>query len=464
MPVPGALGVHVGHLPRSARVVSTIVGANMALRVTSVRDIGGFRHTYARMADGPPGGCDDIDVSLRLRRRSERLIMEVPGADVDHCVPQRRLTFSYLARRCYYEGSSRRRLMHVHGLAALHTTGCFEIGRSSEGRHLSLSQPVVAALGVLALTAGFLAGSPHDDLSTRARRANSRNWFGGAWSLASTARSKSLFNGARPATSPLSSPNGPIRTQMSQLHRRPPQLRDDQDDARSGKSTATWLAWLRQVIRREPQTLRALQPWTAVDQWTPRYRTRRARSRRVYGGLASYQIAGAFLSNCATVEDWGCGYGTFRSHCVSKSYVGIDGSKSPAAELVVDLRTYTSHVDGILLRHVLEHNPVGWDEILANALASFSRRMVLVTFTPFGERTRNLRRRPRLDTGVAVALSFDPQDLLAVIPPTVASYTIIGGALRPTETMFFFDKEQPPDAYNPQHQQVVLDPRWRRNI
>src|SRR5262249_37489055 len=54
---------------------------------------------------------------------------------------------------------------------------------------------------------------------------------------------------------------------------------------------------------------------------------------------------------------------------------------------VADLTRYTSRVEGVLLRHVLEHNHA-WKDILDNALRSFTRRMVLVLFTPFSDVTR----------------------------------------------------------------------------
>jgi hypothetical protein len=48
---------------------------------------------------------------------------------------------------------------------------------------------------------------------------------------------------------------------------------------------------------------------------------------------------------------------------------------------VVDLVAYRSTVPGIFLRHVLEHNEA-WVQLLDNALASFTERMVLILFTP----------------------------------------------------------------------------------
>jgi hypothetical protein len=224
----------------------------------------------------------------------------------------------------------------------------------------------------------------------------------------------------------------------------------------------------RRLIGKQPLDLAELGSWSAVGKWTPRYETspkrRRSLTRSAYGGRGSYQIAGAFLSSCLTVEDWGCGYGTFRDHCTAQRYIGVDGSLSPAADRLVDLLTYRSSVEGILLRHVLEHNPTGWDHILRNAVESFSKRLVLVIFTPFGDRRRNLRRRPPSDTGVPVAMSFHIDDITTLIPTDVAWFTVTGGVLDQTETMFLLDREQHPDSYGAHHRQFVYLPHWRANL
>jgi len=105
-----------------------------------------------------------------------------------------------------------------------------------------------------------------------------------------------------------------------------------------------------------------------------------------YGPSPSYELGAAFLAGCDTVEDWGCGLGWFRRFNRSARYVGVDGSASKFADVVDDLVTRDTTVDGIFMRHVLEHN-YDWQLLLDNALVSFTRRMVLVTFTPWTEQT-----------------------------------------------------------------------------
>lgn len=111
-----------------------------------------------------------------------------------------------------------------------------------------------------------------------------------------------------------------------------------------------------------------------------------------YGDDTTYRIAADFLRRCRTVEDWGCGRGWFRGFLPPDcGYVGVDGSHSPFAERIADLETYRTTCEGLLLRHVLEHNR-GWRGILDNALASFTRRLALILFTPLAESEVELAR------------------------------------------------------------------------
>lgn len=110
-----------------------------------------------------------------------------------------------------------------------------------------------------------------------------------------------------------------------------------------------------------------------------------------YGDTATYEIGARFLADCALVEDWGCGKGWLRRHVEPERYRGVDGSETPFADVVADLRTYRSEVDGVFLRHVLEHDP-GWRDILANAVASARQRLVVILFTPLGEVEEELAR------------------------------------------------------------------------
>lgn len=126
-----------------------------------------------------------------------------------------------------------------------------------------------------------------------------------------------------------------------------------------------------------------------------------------YGNTVTYQLAEDFLKNLS-VEDWGSGTGAFkRIH--RGSYLGIDGSKNPFVDKVVDLRNYKSNVEGIMMRHVLEHN-IEWKKVLDNAISSFKRRFCLVLFTPFSKKTKVIAQNKK--HGVDVPdISFSKKDI-----------------------------------------------------
>jgi hypothetical protein len=128
-----------------------------------------------------------------------------------------------------------------------------------------------------------------------------------------------------------------------------------------------------------------------------------------YGLTPTYQMGADFLADCATIEDWGCGKGWFRRMVPEGRYRGVDGSQTPFADEVVDLAVYRSRVEGIFIRHVLEHD-YRWREILANAMTSFTRKLMLVIFTPMGAETKEIAFAP--DPGVP-DISFAESDLVA---------------------------------------------------
>jgi hypothetical protein len=109
-----------------------------------------------------------------------------------------------------------------------------------------------------------------------------------------------------------------------------------------------------------------------------------------YGDVTTYYRGAMWLAGCASVEDWGCGLGYFKTCMMYPERVtSVDGSWSRFADEIADLRTYRSAPEGLFMRHVLEHN-LEWRAVLDNALASFTKRMVLVMFTPFSDTHRIL--------------------------------------------------------------------------
>lgn len=145
-----------------------------------------------------------------------------------------------------------------------------------------------------------------------------------------------------------------------------------------------------------------------VGAWDRWYAGLQADDPQPYGDSFSYALAADFLQDCSSVEDWGCGKGWFRTLLQGgPKYIGIDGSQTPFADVVADLTEYLSNPDGILIRHVLEHN-YQWADILANAVQSARRKLCIVLFTPCSPETHEIAFTE--DVGVP-DLSFDLADI-----------------------------------------------------
>jgi hypothetical protein len=130
-----------------------------------------------------------------------------------------------------------------------------------------------------------------------------------------------------------------------------------------------------------------------------------------YGGPESYQRIAEFVADCATVADWGCGGGGLRPYIQPpERYFGIDGSASPYADLVADLRNLLVTSDAVVLRHVLEHNDE-WERVLANAVDSAQRKLAIVLFTPLRDETTVLLREPH--HGDVPVIAFAVRDIAA---------------------------------------------------
>jgi hypothetical protein len=129
-----------------------------------------------------------------------------------------------------------------------------------------------------------------------------------------------------------------------------------------------------------------------------------------YGDDTTYKLGMEWLSDCERVEDWGCGTTYARKFCRGW-YTGIDGGEG-RAHFVKDLRFYTSNVEGIFMRHVLEHNE-DWKMILCNAISSFTKKMVIILFTPLSVSTKNLSKQE------IPVISFSIKDLIDCFPSNI---------------------------------------------
>ena len=139
--------------------------------------------------------------------------------------------------------------------------------------------------------------------------------------------------------------------------------------------------------------------------WETSYRAAKKPMRM--GDTKMYELGAHWLEGLF-VEDWGCGLGWLRNYVPEDRYRGIDGTWSRFADEVVDLEQYRSEVPAIFMRGVLEHNH-GRERILDNALASFTRRMALIIFTPWAEETHAISVEPEF--GVP-DISFRREDIV----------------------------------------------------
>jgi hypothetical protein len=110
-----------------------------------------------------------------------------------------------------------------------------------------------------------------------------------------------------------------------------------------------------------------------------------------YGSEETYaECVGWLAQVCRSIEDWGAGPAWARRFVPEGvSYLPVDFSAQACrpgwSQVCADLATYRStKPDGILMRHVLEHDPA-WRAVLDNALDSFGKRMCVVVHTPLAE-------------------------------------------------------------------------------
>lgn len=160
-----------------------------------------------------------------------------------------------------------------------------------------------------------------------------------------------------------------------------------------------------------------------------------------YDPSPTYQLAADWVADCATVEDWGCGKGWLRQFIQPpERYTGVDGSHSPFADVVEDLATRVTTPDGIVLRHVLEHNYEWWT-ILDNALTSARERVCVILFTPVLEdETRVLQTEPDYHDVPVIAFALEDLTTRFVSYGWTWTITTVPGGFYGTETVINLER------------------------
>lgn len=155
-----------------------------------------------------------------------------------------------------------------------------------------------------------------------------------------------------------------------------------------------------------------------------------------YGHMESYVKAADYFDQVGgLVEDWGCGCAAFKLFLKRCEYWGVDGSPNAYADRSdIDLVTYKSHCDHILLRDVLDHN-LQWENILHNAIESFRQRMVVIIFRDMAPKTEVVFINTDGKYPGVADLHFNREDLLRHLSPYLKREEKIGH-----ETMFYCEK------------------------
>jgi hypothetical protein len=99
---------------------------------------------------------------------------------------------------------------------------------------------------------------------------------------------------------------------------------------------------------------------------------------RPFGESPAYAMCADFLKGF-DVEDWGCGYGWFKT-LHDGGYRGVDGVHTGHEDIVADLSEYLSNTPAIFMRGVIEYNS-NWKDILHNCMDSANNRIALVVTT-----------------------------------------------------------------------------------
>jgi glucosyl-dolichyl phosphate glucuronosyltransferase len=148
-------------LPERLAPVRNPIGANMAVRASVLREVGGFREGdgsdapreirargVVRAAGNLP---DDTDFAIRVgQSRPDAIWLYQPEAIVLHTVTAERTSLGYFLRRCYEEGVGKANLSRYVGS---------EDGLSSERRHLAVVLPRGVARGMRDFTRGDRNGA-----------------------------------------------------------------------------------------------------------------------------------------------------------------------------------------------------------------------------------------------------------------------------------------------------------------
>lgn len=108
------VGAFHASVPESPAPVRNVWGMSMAVRRALFEEVGGFRTGFGKLDD--LSRPEDTDFCIRVGRLvpDGRWVL-VPGAVIEHRVPERRASFSFFLRRCHNEGRQKIALAELLG-------------------------------------------------------------------------------------------------------------------------------------------------------------------------------------------------------------------------------------------------------------------------------------------------------------------------------------------------------------
>ena len=160
-------------LPLTRAPLAHLIGANMSVRTSALREVGGFHSD----------DHDDMDMCHRIAHARHRVLYE-PRAVVHHCVPASRTTWHYFWRRCYFvnqgkvEAFANMRQASSLGAELAFVSRTLTTGVLAEIRQVARGD-LYGLARVGAIVAGIaLAGLGHMSGQLRLRRPRRGHWNG----------------------------------------------------------------------------------------------------------------------------------------------------------------------------------------------------------------------------------------------------------------------------------------------
>lgn len=157
-------------MPSEPREVRNLVGANMSVRRTLALQLGGFSEDMGRVGVTPLG-CEETDLFIRLAKRwPDARVLYDPRAEVDHHVPDHRLSWDYFRSRCLAEGrskalvASRNGASHALSEERTYTRQVLPAGagravkEALSGNLAAFGRAAAIAAGLLMTTLGYMRG------------------------------------------------------------------------------------------------------------------------------------------------------------------------------------------------------------------------------------------------------------------------------------------------------------------